>query len=78
MRLITKSFWGATGVMCALLLFVSAPVLAFYGDCGNVNDSGGIDIDDIVYLIAYVFQGGPEPDCGGGSIGTVTDFDGNL
>lgn len=29
--------------------------------CGDVNGSGGIDIDDIVYLIAYVFQGGPEP-----------------
>ncbi len=31
-------------------------------DCGDVNNSGGIDIDDIVYLIAYVFQGGPDPD----------------
>lgn len=31
------------------------------GVCGNVNGSGGIDIDDIVYLIAYVFQGGPAP-----------------
>lgn len=29
--------------------------------CGDVNSSGGIDIDDIVYLIAYVFQGGPAP-----------------
>ena len=31
------------------------------GTCGDVDASGGIDIDDIVYLIAYVFQGGPEP-----------------
>lgn len=29
--------------------------------CGDVNDSDGIDIDDIVYTIAYVFQGGPAP-----------------
>lgn len=29
--------------------------------CGDANASGAIDIDDIVYLIAYVFQGGAEP-----------------
>ena len=42
--------------------------------CGDVNNSGGIDIDDIVFMIAYVFQGGttPEPvetadpNCSGG------------
>ena len=31
------------------------------GSCGDANNSGGIDIDDVVYLIEYVFQGGPEP-----------------
>ncbi len=30
-------------------------------ECGDVDASGAVDIDDIVYLIAYVFQGGPEP-----------------
>lgn len=30
---------------------------------GDINSSGGIDIDDIVALIAYVFQGGAAP-CG--------------
>jgi len=31
--------------------------------CGDVNDdSGNIDIDDIVFLISYLFQGGPAPD----------------
>lgn len=29
--------------------------------CGDVNRNGVIDIDDIVYLIAYVFAGGTEP-----------------
>ncbi len=29
---------------------------------GDVNTSGAIDIDDIVFLITYVFQGGPAPD----------------
>lgn len=28
---------------------------------GDVNESGGIDVDDVVYLIAYLFQGGPDP-----------------
>ena len=31
------------------------------GTCGDVEASGGIDIDDIGYLISYAFQGGPEP-----------------
>ncbi len=40
---------------------------------GDANGSGSIDIDDIVFLIEYVFNGGPAP--------TPTDrgdFDGNL
>jgi len=28
---------------------------------GDTNFSGGIDIDDVVYLIAFTFSGGPEP-----------------
>jgi len=42
--------------------------------CGDVDGSGGIDIDDIVFLINYIFSGGPPPenpvaadvDCSGG------------
>lgn len=42
--------------------------------CGDVDDSGGVDIDDIVFLINFVFSGGiaPNPaesgdvDCSGG------------
>ncbi len=30
--------------------------------CGDVDLSGGVDIDDVVYLIAYIFSGGPAPD----------------
>jgi len=29
--------------------------------CGDADNSGGVDIDDIVYLIEYIFQSGPEP-----------------
>lgn len=31
------------------------------GVCGDADGSGGTDIDDIVFLIAHVFQGGPAP-----------------
>ena len=47
-------------------------LLAFI--CGDADASGGVDIDDAVYLIIFVFSGGPEPlpyesgdaDCSGG------------
>lgn len=29
---------------------------------GDADGSGGIDIDDVVYLINYIFSGGPTPD----------------
>lgn len=42
--------------------------------CGDANASGGVSISDAVYLIAYIFSGGPAPtplisgdaDCSGG------------
>ena len=30
--------------------------------CGDADASGDVDIDDAVYLIAYIFSGGPPPD----------------
>jgi hypothetical protein len=47
--------------------------------CGDANGSGGdpsVDIDDVVYLINYIFAGGPAPepveagdaDCSGGDV----------
>lgn len=29
--------------------------------CGDADESGAVDIDDVVYLINYIFAGGPEP-----------------
>ncbi len=52
--------------------------------CGDANGSGGdpaVDIDDVVYLINYVFGGGPAPDpncCESDCPPTVTDYDGNT
>jgi len=42
-------------------------------ECGNADGYSGVDIDDIVYLIAYIFSNGPaplsdqggDPDCSG-------------
>lgn len=30
--------------------------------CGDANGSGGVDIDDVVFLIAYIFTAGTAPD----------------
>jgi hypothetical protein len=45
------------------------PVTLFYargptgdcGTCGDVDCSGSVDIDDIVYFVNYIFSGGPSP-----------------
>jgi hypothetical protein len=29
--------------------------------CGDTDASGDVDIDDVVYIIAFIFTGGPEP-----------------
>ena len=33
------------------------------GVCGDADTSGAVDIDDVVYLINYIFSGGPAPVC---------------
>jgi len=30
--------------------------------CGNADNRGSVDIDDVVFLISYIFAGGPSPD----------------
>lgn len=30
--------------------------------CGDANGDGGIDISDPIFLIAYIFSGGPAPE----------------
>jgi len=46
--------------VAALLLVMTATSLA-QAVCGDADQSGQVDIDDVVYLIAYIFSGGPEP-----------------
>lgn len=40
--------------------FVAKLAVVLY-TCGDADGSGAVDIDDVVYLIAYIFSGGPEP-----------------
>lgn len=51
-----KDDWGATSEWSAPFV-----VEVIYVKCGDFNLTGLIDVDDIVYAIAYVFQGGPSP-----------------
>jgi hypothetical protein len=29
--------------------------------CGDVNNNGIVDVGDVVYLVAYLYRGGPAP-----------------
>lgn len=56
-RVIAEDQVGDRDTMLISIEVVEAPVL-----CGDVNRSEGVDIDDVVYLINYIFAGGPAPD----------------
>ncbi len=42
--------------------YVAITVNEFGYICGDANGSGAVDIDDVVFLINYIFGGGPAPD----------------
>jgi hypothetical protein len=43
-------------VTIPVTLHVGASILV-----GDADGSGGIDISDVVYIVAYIFSGGPAP-----------------
>ncbi len=60
-----------------IIVFVIVAVsTAKAGDCGDVNMSGGTDIDDVVYLVNYVFSGGPAPCLGEDPSGGLLAYSG--
>jgi hypothetical protein len=72
---ITSSIDTAQNVICGIAGPLSEFIIAhptYY--CGDTDASDVVDIDDVVYLIAFIFSGGPEPvpyesgdaDCSGG------------
>jgi uncharacterized Ntn-hydrolase superfamily protein len=41
---------------------VNSDPVATYFECGDTDASGDVDIDDAVFMIQYIFAGGPPPD----------------
>ena len=46
----------------AYLGFWPAVAAQSVNPCGDANSSGYVDIDDIIFIVNYVFTGGPSPD----------------
>ncbi|MCK4655447.1 MAG: hypothetical protein KAT85_00395, partial [candidate division Zixibacteria bacterium] len=43
------------------IYWLQIQVISGQAECGDVDLSGGVDIDDVVYLINFIFSGGPPP-----------------
>jgi len=56
-----------------VIIILIIPTTSFAGDCGDVNNSGSLNISDVTYIINYLYKGGPEPDCGNGFVGFCGD-----
>jgi len=59
-----------------LLIFPFSAGFADGTDCGDVDRTGNIDIDDVVYLINYLYNGGPAPCLGEDPSGELLDYEG--
>jgi hypothetical protein len=51
---------GTKDYMWITMEVTELPPIPYY--CGDADGSEDVDIDDAVYLIAYIFSGGPPPD----------------
>jgi hypothetical protein len=62
---ITSSHDMENNVICGSTTDLSPFVMAYPEGtylCGDADGSSDVDIDDVVYLIQYIFAGGPAPD----------------
>ncbi len=64
-------------VLLGIIIVLASFAVSFAGVCGDINGDAFANVADAVYMINYVFKGGPAPDCGP-EMGTVTDIDGNI
>jgi len=50
--------------LCVIGLFLLLPSAALTGDfvCGDANNDGELNVGDAVYIMYYVFRGGPAPE----------------
>ena len=79
-----SKFWQLR-VFCAVVLLsvlLANPIFSNGSKCGDSNGDGDINVGDAVYLINYVFKGGPAPDttcCESDDCPpVVVDYDGNT
>jgi uncharacterized protein (TIGR02145 family) len=68
--------------LLAILAFVGLMIADTNADyvCGDANSDGTLNVSDAVFILNYVFVGGPAPDsncCEPDCPPTVTDIDGN-
>ncbi len=50
-------------IVSGIIILIMLVSTSFATDCGDVNNSGDINVLDITYLIAYIYQGGSAPNC---------------
>ncbi|MCX6828617.1 MAG: hypothetical protein NT002_04975 [candidate division Zixibacteria bacterium] len=50
------------------IIILIATAASFAGDCGDVNGSETVNIQDITYLINFLYKGGPAPFCALGDV----------
>jgi len=64
--IVAGDFDGDEGIDIVVSLNFADTVMTLFGTegyvCGDCDASGAVDIDDVVYLINYIFVGGPAPD----------------
>ena len=71
-----KTTVGTLASVVSFIVFMLLPVRSSSSDvCGDINGDGTVDIADLIYLVDYSFNSGPDPVC---NTGTVTDIDGNV
>ena len=57
MLLAQAGYAGTNGIRVMIPIFVPFSLM----NVGDADCSGAVDISDVVYLITYIFQGGPPP-----------------
>jgi uncharacterized protein (TIGR02145 family) len=65
-----RALFALVGV---ILLLTSAP--SFAGVCGDVNNSGTVNLSDVSVIINYLYRGGPAPVCDPEFTTICGDFD---
>ncbi|MCP4704155.1 MAG: hypothetical protein GY865_06055 [candidate division Zixibacteria bacterium] len=63
-------------ILLITCIFIGAS-FSFAAECGDIDETEGINILDIVHLINFVYKDGPDPICDA-EFGTVTDIDGYV